>query len=156
MINPIVQIKKIKNTAWPDTTKFMWGKYVLLFWVNQPVSSRMTCLGCTLSQCVLGCAPAPVLCSPAQVIEGWWMFWKSHCYIVYTLCVFQWIEYRKLDHAHGVCWPCVMCGMAASILGPTDHRGRAQDVCRKRLLHHHHQVGHSHTYGSALLIFIFI
>lgn len=67
----------------------------------------------------------------------------SLCVGPITACVFcfQWVEYRKLDHAHGVCWSCVLCGMAASILGPTDQRGGTQDGCGTRLIHHHHQVG---------------
>lgn len=76
--------------------------------------------------------------------EAFFMLWWFR---LYTLCdatgsvCFQWVEYRKLDNAHGVCWSCVLCGMAASILGPADQRGRAQDGCGKRLFHHHHKVG---------------
>lgn len=81
----------------------------------------------------------PFSCEPAD-----WML--TVCLTNHCACFcFQWVEYRKLDHAHGVRWSRVLCGVAASILGPADQRGRAQDGCGTRLIHHHHQVGRMPT-----------
>lgn len=76
--------------------------------------------------------------------------WINHC----GCFCFQWVEYRKLDNAHGVRWSCVLCGMAASILGPADQRGRAQDGCGKRLFYHHHKVGCSVHATTESLLFV--
>lgn len=71
----------------------------------------------------------------------WFIPYNFECLdIFFGLFSCQWAEYRKLDHAHGLCWSCVQCGMVASILDPANHRGRPPDDYRKRLLHYHHQV----------------